>query len=242
MHTDPNFLTPTSRAFFFQSSSVPVMSSKMETSKPKPPTKWALKLAMLGFAAGFALALSSGKTSVGLMIGMSLPFVIILGFVGLLVDYIRGKRGAEGKSARPVSKWVLVLSGVAAAAIVSLPFVALLTRYPKPAAPDLTPVQREILRLSEETNKRLPLQIDSETLLVTTLPQSGDSFVYKYTLINRKSDEVDAKVLIEAMKPQAVAGYKTSMKNIRDLGIRLVYHYSDKDGNFITSFTVGPED
>jgi hypothetical protein len=111
-----------------------------------------------------------------------------------------------------------------------------------PSTKDLTPVQKEILRLSAETNKRLPMQIDSETVLVTTLPQSDNSFVYKYKLINTKVGEVTQQSLTSNLKPQAVAGYKTSMQDIRALGIRLVYHYSDKDGNFIGSFTVGPED
>ncbi len=107
---------------------------------------------------------------------------------------------------------------------------------------ELTPVQKEILRLSTETNKRLPMQVDSNTILVTTLPQSDNSFVYKYKLINTKVGDITEEVLTTKMKPQAVAGYKTSMQNIRELGIRLVFHYSDKDGNFIGSFTVGPED
>jgi hypothetical protein len=107
---------------------------------------------------------------------------------------------------------------------------------------ELTPVQKEILRLSTETNKRLPMQVDSETILVTTLPQSDNSFVYKYKLINAKIGDITEEFLTTKMKPQAVAGYKTSMPDIRALGIRLVFHYSDKDGNFIGSFTVGPED
>lgn len=136
-----------------------------------------------------------------------------------------------------------VIGGLAAAFVIAAVVIpAFVNNAAISPTNGLTPVQKEILRLSAETNKRLPLQVDSETILVTTLPQSDNSFVYKYKLVNANAGEITQEFLTAKMKPQAVAGYKTSMQNIRELGIRLVYHYSDKDGNFIGSFTVGPED
>jgi hypothetical protein len=107
---------------------------------------------------------------------------------------------------------------------------------------ELSAVQREIVRLSNETNKRLPMQVDAETVLVTTTPQTGNALMYHYKLPNVTAGELRPGFITEALKPAAVAGYKTKMQNIRDLGISLIYQYSDKNGNLLESFTIGPND
>lgn len=107
---------------------------------------------------------------------------------------------------------------------------------------ELSAVQREIVRLSNETNKRLPMQVDAETVLVTTTPQTGDALMYQYKLPNISAGELEPGFITKTLKPGAVAGYKTKMKDIRNLGISLIYQYSDKDGNLLESFTVGPND
>jgi len=67
----------------------------MNPSTPEKPTKknltdrWAFKLAMVGIAMGIFTALNQGQTSVGFMIGFAIPFALLLGFVGMVVDFFR---------------------------------------------------------------------------------------------------------------------------------------------------------
>jgi hypothetical protein len=239
--------------FVSQEKRRPQAQQTMETNNSKPPpetlnkrlsNRWSFKLAMVGVAMGIFTALGQGYPNVGSMIGFAIPYALILGVVGMLIDFIKRKRGGDSAvGGNATSKWMSIVAGLAALVVIGAILIpSLVGNTDEQSTNDLTPVQKEILRLSAETNKRLPMPVDSETVLVTTVPQSDDSFVYKYKLVNIKAGEIEPELLTRELKPPAVAAYKTSMKDIRDLGIRLVYHYSDKDGNFVGSFTVGPED
>lgn len=103
-------------------------------------------------------------------------------------------------------------------------------------------VQKVIRLISDELNTRLPMRVDSETILLTSLPYTDNSLLYRYKMVNMTADQFEDGRITEKLKPPAVATYKTAMPTLMKLGVKLVYHYTDKDGNFIESFTVGPED
>jgi len=54
--------------------------------------RWSVRLAVGGFALGAFFAFTKGWATVGFMIGFGLPFAVIGGVVGLIVDWAK-KRG-----------------------------------------------------------------------------------------------------------------------------------------------------
>jgi len=54
--------------------------------------RWAVKLAALGLALGIFGTLGKGYSSVGYMIGMGIPMAVMLGLIGLLIDFFNRKK------------------------------------------------------------------------------------------------------------------------------------------------------
>ena len=93
-------------------------------------------------------------------------------------------------------------------------------------------------------NRSLPMMIDQETELVSTVGLES-TFVYNYRLVNSSASEIDAAKLNELLRPQVTNGACTNPET-RDQflkrGVRLRYLYTDKDRAFITSFDVTAAD
>lgn len=53
--------------------------------------RWSFRLAMLGFAMGIFTALGQGYINVAFMLGFGLPFALVLGLIGLVIDFFRNK-------------------------------------------------------------------------------------------------------------------------------------------------------
>ena len=105
-------------------------------------------------------------------------------------------------------------------------------------------IDRMLVATASQLNKNLPMMVDKETRLDNTMPGPDKTIIYRYTLINLRAAEVPKDRLITAIRPQAVANYKTSdsMKDFRNNGVTMQYQYSDKSGVFITEFSVGAKD
>ena len=105
-------------------------------------------------------------------------------------------------------------------------------------------IDQALVATASQMNKNLPMMVDKETRLDNTMPGPDKTIIYRYTLINRSAAEVPKDRLITAIRPQAVANYKTSesMKDFRNNGVTMQYQYSDKSGIFIAEFSVGPKD
>lgn len=59
--------------------------------KSKLTDRWSFRLAMLGFAMGIFAALGQGYLNIAFMIGFGLPFALVLGLIGLVIDFFRNK-------------------------------------------------------------------------------------------------------------------------------------------------------
>ena len=105
-------------------------------------------------------------------------------------------------------------------------------------------IDQALTATASQLNKNLPMMVDKETRLDNTMPGPDKTIIYRYTLINRSAAEIPKDRLITAIRPQAVANYKTSdsMKYFRNNGVTMQYQYSDKSGVFITKFSIGPKD
>jgi hypothetical protein len=60
------------------------------TDSEKKPLidRWSVKLALLGVAMGILTTLGMGYTSIGFMIGFAIPMSLILGVIGLVIDFL----------------------------------------------------------------------------------------------------------------------------------------------------------
>lgn len=73
-------------------------TQNMDTPNTTPPQqnpqkrltgRWAFKLAMAGIAMGIFTALSRGYPDIGFMIGFAIPFALIFGFIGVIIDFFK---------------------------------------------------------------------------------------------------------------------------------------------------------
>jgi hypothetical protein len=64
---------------------------KKEQSE-KEEDRWSVKLALLGVAMGVFTTLGMGYTNIGFMIGFAIPMSLILGCVGLVIDFFRYRK------------------------------------------------------------------------------------------------------------------------------------------------------
>ena len=101
-----------------------------------------------------------------------------------------------------------------------------------------------LVEASSEMNKNLPMMLDKETRLVTTIPSPGNNLTYVNILVNYSAAELDTNKLREVLTPGIIANYKTQagMERFRKQEVVLHYQYKDKDGNFLFEIVVSPKD
>ena len=69
------------------------MSDDVQESKQiKLMDRWSVKLALLGIGLGILTTLGMGYTNIGFMIGFGIPMALILGSVGLVIDFFRFRK------------------------------------------------------------------------------------------------------------------------------------------------------
>ena len=104
-------------------------------------------------------------------------------------------------------------------------------------------IESQLLKMTNEINKRCPFMVDSETRLDNTGAYRKNIYYY-YTLINQNIEEVDVKYLIYKVKPRLLNSIETNpdMKFLRDHKVTFIYKYRDKSGINIVSFKFTPQD
>ncbi len=99
-----------------------------------------------------------------------------------------------------------------------------------------------LLAIANETNKDLPVMVDAETRLDSTLGASGE-FAYKYTLVNLAFEEIDQDYFYETMQPILI----NSVCSTEEMGffveqaIPVKYLYYGKNGKQISSILITPD-
>lgn len=71
------------------------MSDENEVENKKSKSlidRWSVKLSLFGIAMGIFTAFGQGVTSIGFIIGFAIPYVVILGGIGLVVDFFRYRK------------------------------------------------------------------------------------------------------------------------------------------------------
>jgi len=103
---------------------------------------------------------------------------------------------------------------------------------------------KNLVQTANQLNKNLPVMLDSETRLDSTMALPGKKFSYYYTLVNYSVDELDIENFENIMKPTILNGLKTNsdLKGFRDNKVTMIYFYKDKNGNEIVKFEFTHDD
>ena len=104
-------------------------------------------------------------------------------------------------------------------------------------------IESQLLKMSNEINKKCPLMVDPETRLDKTGAYRKRIYYY-YTLVNYDISDVDVKYLIYKVKPALLNKIKTNtdLKFLREHKVTFIYNYRDKSGITIISFKFTPQD
>ena len=97
---------------------------------------------------------------------------------------------------------------------------------------------------SNNLNSGLPLMIDKETRLESTMPGPGKRWTHLYTLVSVNSSEVTQQQLQYALGANIKNGVCTNkeMADFVKSGVQIVYRYRGSDGGIIGDVVVNPQD
>ena len=100
-----------------------------------------------------------------------------------------------------------------------------------------------MMKIASEINESCPIMIDSETRLDNTITLPSKVFQYNYTLINMEKEAVDIIMLKNHLEPNITNFVRTNpdMKFQRDNKVTVNYYYKDKNGNYLLTISVTPE-
>jgi hypothetical protein len=103
---------------------------------------------------------------------------------------------------------------------------------------------KNLVATANQLNMNLPIMLDSETRLDSTMALPGKKFAYYYTLVNFSVDELDVENFESIMKPTILNSIKTNsdLQEFRDNKVTMVYLYKDKSGNEIIKFEFTHDD
>ena len=102
---------------------------------------------------------------------------------------------------------------------------------------------KAIATASEEINKSCPMMLDDETRLDNTEALPDKTLKYNYTLVNMEKADLNIDTLKKYLEPNILSNAKTSpeLQIFRTLKATLVYHYIDKNGEFVHEYSVTPD-
>ncbi len=104
--------------------------------------------------------------------------------------------------------------------------------------PELT-LDQELQEISNNINKRAPIQIDSLTKLINTQAIVGNKLQYNIT-INIHKENIDTAVLLNSSRQRIINTVKTDPRGeyFRTNKIDMIYRFTDKNGNYVCQILV----
>jgi hypothetical protein len=105
-------------------------------------------------------------------------------------------------------------------------------------------LNKQLTSMANEMNKSCPMMVDKETRLDNAVVGPDDIFQYNYTLINIEKGQIDTDAVKNYIQPVVANNLKTNpdMKFQRDNKVSLKYYYKDKNGTYLFSLVVKPQD
>ena len=100
-----------------------------------------------------------------------------------------------------------------------------------------------LMEIASDLNESCPMMIDSDIRGDNVVALRPKIFQYNYTFINMEKDEYDFISLKNDMEPIMINSVRTNpnMKFFRDNKVTLKYYYKDKNGNYLFTISVTPE-
>lgn len=102
----------------------------------------------------------------------------------------------------------------------------------------------ELEKIASDFNQKGARMIDSETRIDGIEIRNGNTIIYKYTLINLLTKNVDTLAFRNELRPGIISVIKISpeMQKLRDQNTEFEYAYQDKERKFIYTFKIHPAD
>jgi len=70
----------------------PLERGATQAKKQSLMNRWSVRLALVGVVMGILTTFGQGYTQIGFMIGFAIPFALILGAIGLVIDLMSRKK------------------------------------------------------------------------------------------------------------------------------------------------------
>jgi len=105
-------------------------------------------------------------------------------------------------------------------------------------------IDNKALKVVAQFNEKCPMMIDAETRMDGIEVKNGNTIVYRYTLINLFASKVDTSLFAKALRPGIINTIKTNaeLAELKRIKSSFEYYYKDREGKFIYSFIITPED
>lgn len=105
-------------------------------------------------------------------------------------------------------------------------------------------IDNKALKVVTQFNEKCPMMIDAETRMDGIEVKNGNTIVYRYTLINLFASKVDTSMFNKALRPGIINTIKTNaeLAELKRIKSSFEYYYKDREGKFIYSFVIRPED
>lgn len=122
--------------------------------------------------------------------------------------------------------------------------VVIFTACKGPKAPEITVKEDPVVKLARQINYKCPFMVDPDTRMDSVNILSDGTFQYNYTLVRQVKERIDIPGLTNFMAGQLIQTASTSstMELHREQKLRMVFHYRDRNGNFVTRIILEPED
>lgn len=124
------------------------------------------------------------------------------------------------------------------------PFLREQTNTPAALQPPIVEsFDKTIVQISKELNARLPMQLNEQTRIDTTLP-GFNKLTYVYTILGVSAGEIDENAFTAPLRSSIINSYKTApgMATLRANGVELDCLYLDESGKQIAEIVVSPKD
>jgi hypothetical protein len=106
-----------------------------------------------------------------------------------------------------------------------------------------TAISRKLIETSRQINQQVPVMVDDETRLDTTIV-TGKQLCYKFTLVNVSKAQINKvtlrKHLLENFKNNICNNDKAT--KLLNLGVSFYYVYSDKSGRIVADEVLSQRD
>lgn len=105
-------------------------------------------------------------------------------------------------------------------------------------------IEEALRQASNKVNGGLPMMVDKETRLESTMPGPGKKWTYLYTITSMTSSDVTQQELQSALAANIRNGVCTNkdMTVFVKNGVQIVYRYRGNDGSIIGDIVVNPQD